>query len=150
MNTRIFLCLAVLGLAAGPVAAQTRGRLELPDFPALADKASESVVVTLDQKLLGLGCKWLSEDDPEEARVKRLCTSLTGIYVRNFTFDDDYSYPKADIDTLLLISSNDVGQRAIQHRNVIEAANKAGVKWLVYTSLLSCRHVAAHPCRRAP
>jgi hypothetical protein len=97
MKTRIFLCIALLGLAAGPVAAQTRGLLKLPDFPSLADKASESVVVTLDRNLLGLGCKWLSEDDPEEARVKKLCTSLAGIYVRNYTFDRDYVYPKADI-----------------------------------------------------
>ena len=100
MNARIFLCLAVLGLTAGPAVAQSRGQLKLPEFPTLADKASESVVVTLDQKLLGLGCRWLSEDDPEEARVKKLCTSLTGIYVRNFTFNDDYAYPKADIDAV--------------------------------------------------
>ncbi len=29
-----------------------------------------------------------------------------------------------------------MGQRATQHFNVIEAAKKAGVKWIVYTSLL--------------
>src|SRR5690606_35702578 len=39
-------------------------------------------------------------------------------------------------DTLLLISSSEVGQRAAQHRNVIEAARKAGVGRIVYTSLL--------------
>ena len=100
MKSRIFLCVALLGFAAGPLAAQTRGLLKLPEFPTLADKASESVVVTLDQKLLGLGCKWLSEDDPDEARVKKLCTSLAGIYVRNYTFDADYVYPRADIDAV--------------------------------------------------
>jgi NAD(P)H dehydrogenase (quinone) len=42
----------------------------------------------------------------------------------------------AGIDTLLLISSSEVGQRLAQHRNVIEAAVRAGVKQLVYTSLL--------------
>ena len=40
------------------------------------------------------------------------------------------------IDTLLLISSNEIGQRAVQHKNVIEAAKKAGVKWIIYTSVL--------------
>lgn len=40
------------------------------------------------------------------------------------------------IDTLLLISANEVGKRAAQHMNVIDAAIKAGVKWIVYTSLL--------------
>ena len=54
----------------------------------------------------------------------------------------DYSKPEAlnnalsGIDTLLLISSSEVGQRATQHRNVIEAAKNAGVQWIVYTSLL--------------
>lgn len=61
-----------------------------------------------------------------------------GVTVR----EADYSRPEtlvgalAGIDTLLLISSNEVGRRAAQHRNVIEAAKKAGVKWIVYTSLL--------------
>lgn len=54
----------------------------------------------------------------------------------------DYAKPEtlasalAQVDTLLLISSSEVGQRAQQHRNVIEAAKKAGVKRIVYTSLL--------------
>jgi len=54
----------------------------------------------------------------------------------------DYSKPDtlrsalAGIDTLLLISSSEIGQRAVQHRNVIDAAKSAGVKWIVYTSLL--------------
>jgi len=42
----------------------------------------------------------------------------------------------AGIESLLLISSSEVGQRLAQHRNVIEAAVRAGVKHFVYTSLL--------------
>jgi len=54
----------------------------------------------------------------------------------------DYARPEtlgaalAGVDTLLLISSNEIGQRAVQHRNVIAAAKAAGVKRIVYTSLL--------------
>jgi NAD(P)H dehydrogenase (quinone) len=40
------------------------------------------------------------------------------------------------VDYLLLISSSEVGQRTQQHANVIDAAKLAGVKWIVYTSLL--------------
>ena len=40
------------------------------------------------------------------------------------------------VDTLLLISSSELGQRAEQHRNVIRAAQAAGVSRIVYTSLL--------------
>ncbi len=54
----------------------------------------------------------------------------------------DYNKPEGlteqlnGIDRLLLISANEIGQRGRQHKNVIEAAKTAGVKWLVYTSLL--------------
>ena len=40
------------------------------------------------------------------------------------------------MEKLLLISSSEVGQRASQHRNVINAAKAAGVKFIAYTSLL--------------
>jgi len=40
------------------------------------------------------------------------------------------------IEHLLLISGNEVGQRTVQHQRVIDAAREAGVKWIVYTSLL--------------
>lgn len=40
------------------------------------------------------------------------------------------------IDKLLLISGNEIGKRFEQHLAVINAAKKAGVKHLVYTSLL--------------
>jgi len=54
----------------------------------------------------------------------------------------DYARPEtladalAGVDTLLLISSSEVGRRAVQHRNVIGAARQAGVERIVYTSLL--------------
>jgi NAD(P)H dehydrogenase (quinone) len=54
----------------------------------------------------------------------------------------DYTRPEtlagalAGVESLLLISSSEVGQRAAQHRNVIAAAKQAGVKRIVYTSLL--------------
>jgi hypothetical protein len=100
MNARIFLCIALLGLAAAPVAAQTPGQLKLPEFPTLADKASESVVVTLDSKMLNFAKGFLSDDKPDEVQAKKIVGSLTGIYVRNFTFDEDFVYPKADIDAV--------------------------------------------------
>lgn len=61
-----------------------------------------------------------------------------GVEARAF----DYSKPQeqaaalAGIDTLLLISGNEIGKRAEQHANVIAAAKTAGVKRIVYTSLL--------------
>lgn len=61
-----------------------------------------------------------------------------GISVRqaNYTDVDALEGALAGVEKLLLVSSNEVGQRAAQHRNVITAAKRAGVSLLVYTSLL--------------
>ena len=61
-----------------------------------------------------------------------------GVEVR----EADYAKPEtlgralAGIDTLLLISSSEIGQRAAQHQNVIQAAKKVAAKRIIYTSLL--------------
>ncbi len=97
MNARVVFTLAVL-LLAGPGFAQSKGQLRIPEFAALADKASETVTVTFDAKMLGFAARWLSNEDPEQAAAKKLVSSLSGIYVRHYTFETDYAYPKADID----------------------------------------------------
>jgi NAD(P)H dehydrogenase (quinone) len=60
-----------------------------------------------------------------------------GVTLRQANYNDSAGLEKAfsGIEKLLLISSNEVGQRAAQHRNVISAAKRAGVQLLVYTSL---------------
>ncbi len=68
----------------------------------------------------------------------------TGLGVEARAFD--YTKPEMlvkglqGVDNLLLISSSEIGHRARQHANVIEAAKEAGVKWIVYTSLLHADH----------
>ena len=55
----------------------------------------------------------------------------------------DYEKPETlqaafnGVDTILLISSSEVGKRATQHQNVIDAAKQNGVKRIVYTSLIN-------------
>lgn len=112
MNPCLYLrviALAMAGWLAAPTFAQAQtsataaplhGQLKLPEFSALARKASEVVNVNFDPRLLGMACRFLSSDDPEEAQVKKLCAGLRGIFVRHFTFDDEFAYPKADIDAV--------------------------------------------------
>ena len=61
-----------------------------------------------------------------------------GVEVRAFDYNEPENLVTSlqGIDHLLLISSSEVGQRTLQHSNVINAAKQAGVKWIVYTSLL--------------
>lgn len=62
-----------------------------------------------------------------------------GVEVREADYDKTETLDNAlpGIDTLLLISASEVGKRVKQHENIIEAAKKASVKWIVYTSLLN-------------
>lgn len=72
--------------------------------------------------------------------------AVRGITVRHADYDDPATLDSAlaGIERLLLISGSEVGRRIVQHRNVIEAAQRAGVRVLVYTSLL---HADRSPLR---
>lgn len=61
-----------------------------------------------------------------------------GVVVRQGDYNDEAALTAAlaGVDKLLLVSSSEVGQRTAQHRNVINAARAAGVKFIAYTSLL--------------
>lgn len=59
-----------------------------------------------------------------------------GVETRAFDYTGADPTALKGVDTLVLISSNDFNDRAGQHRNVIAAAKAAGVKRIVYTSIL--------------
>ncbi|MGC4123454.1 SDR family oxidoreductase [Enterobacter sp.] len=70
--------------------------------------------------------------------AKAEALSQQGIVVRQGDYTDQAALTKAlkGVEKLLLISSSEVGQRATQHQNVINAAKAAGVTFIAYTSLL--------------
>lgn len=61
-----------------------------------------------------------------------------GVTVRRADYTDPASLKEAfvGVDRALLVSSSELGQRAVQHGNVIAAAADAGVELLAYTSIL--------------
>ncbi|KAA9009077.1 SDR family oxidoreductase [Histidinibacterium aquaticum] len=61
-----------------------------------------------------------------------------GVEVRAFDYDSSGTLAPAleGVETLLLISGSELGERSRQHRAVIEAAKEAGVGRVVYTSVL--------------
>jgi NAD(P)H dehydrogenase (quinone) len=64
--------------------------------------------------------------------------AVLGVQVRIADYNQPSAWDNAlkGADKVLLISSSEIGQRAKQHRTVIEAAKRAGIKLLVYTSVL--------------
>jgi len=63
-----------------------------------------------------------------------------GVQVRcaDYTLLQTWDDALKGADKVLLISSSEIGQRAKQHRSVIDAAKRKGVKLLAYTSVLHC------------
>lgn len=61
-----------------------------------------------------------------------------GVQVRQADYTDPASLEAAfqGAEKVLLISSSEIGQRTVQHRNVVDAAKKAGVSLVAYTSIL--------------
>lgn len=92
------------------------------------------------------------------ARAGKL--AALGVQVRAADYNDASSLDAAFAGAakILLISSNEVGQRVQQHQNVIDAAKRSGAGLLVYTSLLradtspmalAAEHVATEAAIRA-
>ncbi|HLJ49502.1 MAG TPA: DUF4252 domain-containing protein [Bryobacteraceae bacterium] len=69
-----------------------------PGLDKLADKADETVDVTLDSSLLQLASRFLSDKDKDEAKVKKLVAGLQGVYVKSFEFDEKGAYNEADVE----------------------------------------------------
>jgi hypothetical protein len=110
-------------LLAMTASAAADAQLKLPDFDSLADAASESVTITLDAALLGMAAGFLDADKPEDAAAKELISGLKGVYVRSYTFDADFAYPKADVDNVRKQLTAPGWQRLVEVRSRKEQAH---------------------------
>lgn len=86
----------------------------------------------------------------DTAKDSARALSDRGVEVRAFDYDQPDALASAleGVDRLLLISGNAVGHRIPQHRAVIDAAARAGVGFLAYTSFLhadTARIIAVAP-----
>ena len=82
------LLLPALGSAGGP-------KLNIPDFSQLQSKAVESTDITIDGMLLALAKKFAEHEDEE---TRQLMADVKSVRVRNFEFDSDNAYSRADIE----------------------------------------------------
>ena len=93
----VILAFALLGLPA-LAAAAAPGRLRLPEFPALAKRAAQSVVISLDSSLLHQASGFINErSGTNGAAVSDLIKGIRGIYVRSYSFDKPGEYSRADV-----------------------------------------------------
>jgi hypothetical protein len=91
--------LALALVLAAPAVGQASGpELHIPNFRHLASRARDSVDITLDGFLLHLAQKFAaSDEDDDELRLLR---DIKSVRVRNFEFDSDDAYSRADVESV--------------------------------------------------
>jgi hypothetical protein len=75
-------------------------RIQLAHLDHLAAKATETVDINIDERLIKIAAAVFKENDEDEAQIKKLITGLKGIYVKSFEFDSDNNYAAADVDSI--------------------------------------------------
>ena len=89
--------LLVTRAAAG---GQDAGPQRPPGLERYEAEATDSVEITVDDRVLRLAARALSDRKPDERAVKALIAGLKGVYVRAFEFDRDGVYQPAEVEAL--------------------------------------------------
>lgn len=97
---RLPLIAVLLVVMAALVAQAQDARIQTAGLDHLAAKASQTVDVNIDERLIRLAAKILSDKDAEEKEIKELVTGIKGIYVKSFEFETDGQYTTTDIDAI--------------------------------------------------
>lgn len=98
LNFTALLVLVLMGTTA--TANAQNPRIDTTRLDALAAKASQTVDVNIDERLMQLTARFLSSKDDDEARVKELINGLKGVYVKSFEFETEGQYTEADLDSI--------------------------------------------------
>jgi hypothetical protein len=80
--------------------AQT-AKLQLDQLDVLANRASDTFEVKLDEHLMQTTAKFFVGKGDEDAEIRELIKNVKGIYVRSFTFDKENAYTTAEVDSVM-------------------------------------------------
>jgi Domain of unknown function (DUF4252) len=75
-------------------------RIQLGSLDHLATKASQTVDVNLDERLMKLAARIFSDKDDDEREVKKVIEGLKGIYVKSFEFETEGQFAAADLEPI--------------------------------------------------
>src|SRR5712691_6515266 len=91
------LLLLLVGAAA---TARAQGaKLQMDQLDSLANKASETVDVKLDERLMQTTAKIFSDKD--DADIREVLKGIKGIYVKSFEFEKAGEYSQADVESVM-------------------------------------------------
>src|SRR5215471_13767284 len=80
--------------------AQT-AKLQLDQLDVLANRATETVDVKLDEHLMATTAKFFSGKEADDAEIRDLLKNVKGIYVKSFTFEKENQYQPGDVDSVV-------------------------------------------------
>lgn len=95
-----FAPVLLLLLAGGAMTARAQGpKLQMDQLDLLANKASETVDVKLDERLMATTARFFSGKD--DADIKEVLKGIKGIYVKSFTFEKEGEYSQLEVDSVV-------------------------------------------------
>ncbi len=97
---RIPLITGLLVVTAALTVQAQEPRIQTVSLDHLVAKASRTIDVNVDGRLMKMAAKLLSDKDAEEKEVKLLVAGIKGIYVKSFEFEADGQYTAADVESI--------------------------------------------------
>jgi len=92
----------MLLLAGSALTAHAQGpKLQMDQLDLLANKASQTVDIKLDERLLQTTWKLISGKDPGDAKIKEVLKGLKGIYVKSFSFEKEGEYSQIEVESVM-------------------------------------------------
>lgn len=99
-RTTISCCLVLTALLLPRAASAQGARLQLDHLDRLAEKAKDTVDVTVDSAMLKETAGFLAGKGSDTEKVHELIQGITGIYVKSFEFSVPDAYSESDIDLI--------------------------------------------------
>jgi len=99
-RTTINCCVLLLALFVPHAVSAQGARLQLDHLNKLADKAKETVDVTVDSAMLKETAGFLAGRGSDTDKVHELMEGITGIYVKSFQFGVPDAYTDADVEII--------------------------------------------------
>lgn len=99
-RTSLRIAPVLLLLLSGVITATAQtAKLQLDQLDVLANRASNTVDVKLDENLMQTTKKLFK--DPDNAEIRDALNNVKGIYVKSFTFEKENEYSPAEVESVL-------------------------------------------------
>jgi Domain of unknown function (DUF4252) len=100
INIRMRLLVLLLLIVPATTARAQDSRIQMGSLDHLAAKASRTVDVNIDERLMRIAAKLLSDKDGDEREVKQLVAGLKGVFVKSYEFEADGQFAPADVESI--------------------------------------------------